>query len=441
MTSRSLRLAVGLVMMIALAARISHLGSIPTVFFHDECDNTVNAISILQGKGPGLFGLDWKPQPALAVNILAASLALTGPSVAAIRFPSAVFSVVALIPFFLLVRRVAGDYSALLATVLLAFHPGFLHFSRSGWENVQICLWTLLAMEAATRGETKGGFFWWALTGAAAALSSMTYFAGRATPVFLFLYIMARMIGQRDERARWMRGAVLMAIVFAVCVSPLLPTIWQNWDLFNRRTRAVSIVQELPEGAGVGDVAAQVLHSAARSVRGVYRGGVAQDSRYFNSDWPLLDPWESGLLCFGFIASVSRFRETALWWLALLVPFLFTQVLASHAPNLARGIAILPALFLFVALGMRSLEDFLVGRRLFLRLVFLLLVAWSAIQGTRNYFEWATSRKLASALQPAVELRDFRDWWDFQQRWIGENRGFFNVMMWQERVAKTRSHG
>src|SRR5262245_22621563 len=173
---------------VALAVRLWNLESIPPVFFNDECDNTVFAIRILEGQGPGLFGFDWKPQPALAVHIIAGSIWLMGPSVAAVRLPSALLSVAALVPFFLLARRVNGERAALLAVLMLALHPGYLHFSRSGWENVQTCLWTLIAMLAATKAAEERRPILWAASGAAAGIGAMTYFSGRIIPIFLAAY-------------------------------------------------------------------------------------------------------------------------------------------------------------------------------------------------------------------------------------------------------------
>ena len=196
----SVGLAVAL--LIGLTARLWHLDSIPPVFFHDECDNTVNAIQILQGQGPGIFGLDWKPQPALAVHLIALSLEAAGPSVTSVRLPSALLSLLALLPFFFLARRLCGPVPALFAAVLLAVHPGYLHFSRSGWESVQICLWTLLAMEAVTRAQQRDHALWWVIAGTSAGVGAYAYFAGRVIVIFLLLYSAARIIGVRGSRLR-----------------------------------------------------------------------------------------------------------------------------------------------------------------------------------------------------------------------------------------------
>ncbi|MFQ5667999.1 MAG: ArnT family glycosyltransferase [Candidatus Binatia bacterium] len=429
----------GCVVLISLALRLWHLGSVPTVFFHDECDNTVNAIEILQGKGPGLLGLDWKPQPALAVHEIALTLRVIGPSVAAIRLPSALLSVLALVPFFFLARRVTGALSATLATLLLACNVGYLHFSRSGWENVQICLYTLLAMEAVTRAEEGEHWWWWAVAGMSAALGTYVYFAGRAVIAFLFLYAPLVVLHARGRHGRAAGGLALMGLAFLLAVAPLYPTLRAHWEQFNQRTKAVLITAELPADAGPVDVARKALTNGTWAVQAFWRSGVNNEPRYFPLGRPFLDWVSRGFLLVGLIASLGRLRLTALWWLAFIVPFALTQMLTTGVPNLARGIALVPIAYLFAALGMRTFEGLLRRWRWIMQAALALLVLVSATVNSRTYFKWASSPELALPLEPAVQLADFQQWWTVQNQWVRENKGFLNVGQWLALYAGARN--
>jgi hypothetical protein len=77
---------------LVVADGVTTLERIPAVVFHDECDNLVNVYQILNGRGPGFFGFDWKPQPAASVYLLSLSMRL-GMSVVMLRLPAALFSV------------------------------------------------------------------------------------------------------------------------------------------------------------------------------------------------------------------------------------------------------------------------------------------------------------------------------------------------------------
>jgi len=432
--------ALVVIMAAALAIRLWALGSVPQLFFHDECDNTVNAIEILQGKGSGFFGLDWKPQPALGVHQIALSLKLFGPSVTAIRLPSAVLSVVALLPFFLVARRVTGPVPALLSALLLACNLGYLHFSRTGWENVQVGLYTLIAIDAVHRAESRGNLLWWIVAGFAAAVGAYIYFGGRAIVAFLLAYAPLAFLRAQGARGRVALGTALLLLTFILCLAPLYPTLRNNWAGFNNRTRAVLITQELPPNATAADVARKLLMSGGTAARGLFDGRMSNQPRYHPMGRPFLDGLGNGLLFVGLVASLLRLRDTALWWLVLLIPFAMTQMLTTGAPNLARGIALLPIVYLFVALAMWALER-LVGRwRRIVQVALVPVVIYSAGTNVRDYFKWADSYQLTGPLFPAVQLADFPAWWDFQNEWIRANRGFFNVDQWMARRAAEAAH-
>src|ERR1035437_9516443 len=119
-------MALAAFMAAALILRLYALQRIPAVVFHDECDNLVNAYQILNGRGPGFFGFDWKPQPAASVYLLSLSMRL-GMSILTLRLPAALFSVAALFPFYLLLRQTVVAPAALLAAGLLATDIWYLH--------------------------------------------------------------------------------------------------------------------------------------------------------------------------------------------------------------------------------------------------------------------------------------------------------------------------
>jgi 4-amino-4-deoxy-L-arabinose transferase-like glycosyltransferase len=437
-TSRDLRASLAFAVLLGMATvvRLWELGSVPTVFFCDEADNTGNAIQILQGVGPGWYGLDWKPQPAVAVRLIAASVWTLGPSVEAVRLPSALMSVVALVPFFLLARRQAGTLASLVATALLALHPGYLHFSRAGWENVQTCLWTLIAMEAATRATESGSRRCWILAGAAAGVGALVYFSGRAILPFLLLFgIAAAATEPREGRIRGLIAIAWLLAGFVVVTSPLVPEVWRNWPKFNQRPAYLLLTHGLAPGAGALEMARLALHNTWRGLRPFLGLSSEIHPRYFLPDRPFLDRVQIVLLGIGAIASLRRPRQTALWWLAFLVPLVLTQALPLDSPNLARGIALLPVAYLFVALGIDGLSKVRSWARAVVLAAVLVLATGSAVCGVRDYFVWARTPGLAVALQPAVALDDFDRWWVVQTAHIRRTGGWLTVDQWLERLS------
>ena len=124
-----------LVILAAFAIRVYELGSLPDTVLADEADNAQDSARILHGITPenGFFGLDWTDQPAFSAYKEATFLAIFGFNIFAMRLSSAVISTLALIPFYLLLRRQFSMIASLLAAILLATNVWYLNFSRSGW--------------------------------------------------------------------------------------------------------------------------------------------------------------------------------------------------------------------------------------------------------------------------------------------------------------------
>src|SRR4051794_28276581 len=115
-------LVLGLVVLTAFVVRVYDLGSFPDTVLGDEADNAQSAVRILFDETPvnGFFGFDWTAQPAFSVYKEALFFSLFGFNGFAMRLPSAVSSALALIPFYILLRRQFSVLVSLLAAVLLA---------------------------------------------------------------------------------------------------------------------------------------------------------------------------------------------------------------------------------------------------------------------------------------------------------------------------------
>ena len=178
----------------ALALRLYSLDDIPTNITADEKDNLQVVFRIQETGQPGFFGLDWKPQPAFSMYLAREFMRVFGDTAFGLRMPSAIFSVLALFPFYALIRRVVGVPAGLAAVALLATGRWYLHFSRSGWENVQTAFFALLAAWAITVALERGERRWFVAAGFAAALGLYGYFAGR---FILAALLASRLYGKR----------------------------------------------------------------------------------------------------------------------------------------------------------------------------------------------------------------------------------------------------
>ncbi len=441
-----LLLAALLVVMLAL--RLIALGSFPRNLMADEADNLVVIYNILYGRAPGLFGLDWKPNPVLSLYAAAPFVAVFGESALGLRLLSALTSTFALIPLYALYRRHLSAPACLLALSLLGTSVWYLNFSRSGWENVHIVLLTAAAFWLLTRAMETSQWRYYALAGAAAALGLFGYFAGRAILVALLAYVPFALWQHRDRWVQVLMGYVLLGIVAVSLFVPQLPAIRRNPDMFNIRAERVSVTRAANTPGGYFDRhgRAEVLpYQLWRNARFFFDGDVlAGDSysppeqllqdtrpRYSPFGRALLDPFTAVLFAVGLLLSLWRREGVALWWVMLLVPWLLTQVLTINTPDAARGIGMLPAIYFFVALSLDQAWRVLPRRNL-VRPGLVAAVALTAMLTTASYFTWAADPQTLAAREPAVPLEQFDAWRSLQIQRARANQPLLPVSIWQQ---------
>lgn len=137
-----------LVIIIASLLRLTMLGQHPIHLTNDEAALGYNAYSILQtGRDehavllPMVFKSfgDWKP--GFYIYLTTPSIIVFGLTEFAVRFPSALFGVLAVAFMYVIGRRLFDEKLALLAAFSLAIMPWHIHFSRGAWEaNVALTL-------------------------------------------------------------------------------------------------------------------------------------------------------------------------------------------------------------------------------------------------------------------------------------------------------------
>jgi hypothetical protein len=233
-------------------------------------------------------------------------------------------------------------------------------------------------------------------------------------------------------RAEALLGLLAFCAAFLVVVAPLLPRIVQDWDLFNQRTAHVWFTAELQSDATAWEAIQAILRNGFDSALPYFGFAFAGSSRYFPGDRGLLNVGAAVLFILGLGCGWRQRRRTALWWFALIVPFVATQMLTKRTPDVARGIAILPIAYLFIALAwdwyFRA-----VGQRLFAQAMGVALATFMIASDVTAYLRFSRSPNLAAALEPAVPRDEFDSWWVFQRRCARAGQPFVSVDAWLAR--------
>lgn len=424
-------LALGGILLYALVVRLAWLETVPPNVTADEADNLQWVYRIIAGKGPGPFGLDWKPLPAFGTYVLAGSMSLFGWSIPAMRLPSVILSTAALVPFFLLARRVAGPRAALLAAALLATNAWYLNFSRSGWENVWVALFLLGALLCLELGLERNRRRFFVGAGIFSALGLYGYFAGWSVILILLAYLPLALWRWRSRWRRVLAGYAVLVAVAAALYAPQARTMAAEWQHASQRQRAVTVLDPAaPTQQAIATLWQQAVTTGRAFV--LLEPKLPYNGRYNQVDAGVLNPATALLYWAGLAVGLWRWRATALWWLALLVGLVPIQVITQGAPDGARAVPFAPILYLFVALALgEALRRLRAVRWAFPALA--LLVALVSLRTWTDYLSWMQTPQVAQARQPAVEVAEFPTWQALQMEDTRAGRGGFNVGQWHAR--------
>lgn len=131
-----------IILIVASVLRLYNLSSSPSGFNADEAALGYNAYSLLE-TGKDEHGHSWPInlesfgdfKPAGYAYILMPFIKIFGLTEFAVRLPSALFGVLAVLFIYLLLNELNANHYSLISSLLLAISPWHLHFSRGAWES------------------------------------------------------------------------------------------------------------------------------------------------------------------------------------------------------------------------------------------------------------------------------------------------------------------
>ena len=428
----------------ALFIRLFSLADIPPNLVGDEADNLLIVYRIMAEMGPGFFELDWKPQPAFSMYMMGWFMGVFGETIVGMRMVSVVLSTASILVFYVVARqRGVGRPASLGATFLLATGVWYLHFSRSGWENVHVGLYALsamLALNAAIKSKRLSiSLLLFAATGLFAALGLYGYTSGRVIIVALIVYLPFAFFLHREVRKRLLIGYSVMCLTALVLFWPQLDNALDDWERFNQRVQAVYVLNEHNRQKFEGKDDFEII---AQQTWDNFKGFVLMDAglwhvglnaRYIPPNHGLLDRLTAVLFWLGLAVSVIRWRQAVLIWVFFIVMIFPIQIPGNGTPDAARAVGAAPLFFLFVAHAL----DWLFGLRFpksqwatgTIAVAVLALIAYVNISG---YFDWMERPETAAARQPAVDVEEFESWQTLQKAAAEAGQGGFNVGEWLE---------
>lgn len=406
---RRKKLALFLIIAIAIFLRFYNLSSVPPSPSLDEVSIGYNAYSIAK-TGADEYGTkfpiilraydDWRP--ALYVYLVIPFVKIFNLTTLAVRLPSVILSVLTVFATFFLVKELfKKDNIALLSSFLLAISPWHIYISRLGHEaNIGLAFF-IFAMLFFLRRKIDVAIFFF-------TLSFISY---QAEKIFIPVILLGILVLFRKELFLFKKKIFISLLLSFFLLTPFIKETFSSNALirFQGTNIANSYTERFAQQTVLraraieeGDLIRRILYDRRVLISQIFIEGYAS---CFNPHWLFTNPlsdrhkvpglgllyiWEMPLVILGIIVLIrtkgdSRIKKLIfLWFLA--APL--ASALTTDAPHAMRSYTFLPTWQIFSALGLFWIFNKLKSKKKleFTLLAFGLIIAASLIFFYKQYF-------------------------------------------------------
>lgn len=414
-----------IIVLISLTLRLYLIDKVPVNITGDESwdlshvyrivfSNTINPLTFL-GDG-SVVAIVFYP-----VAILMSIFGIEN-SVFFLRLNIVAYSLIALVPFYFLLKKQTSRLVAFAFTLLLSANYVFLNFSRTAWVNMMCVfsgLFMVLFLEKATK-EKK--FLWYFLSGIFAGISFYGYHFGRVLVASLCFYLLFDLFLKRFEKFR-ITGFFIFIVSAIIVVSPIIFKLQiEGPESILRRPSATYAFSK--ENLSISSQTKMEI--LTHQLEYTFRGLILLDSSVMNEGFensryvPLKTPPVNIIIKILFIAGLVYFfikKRLYIWWFVL-APILFVQIISVLPPNYSRGLFYLPFIYFISGLFVNDLalfinKKFRINKNIIygsLIVAFILIFAYDS----RLYFNWMKKSYMETSRQPAISYEEFPDWQNYQ---------------------------
>ena len=234
-----------LILILAAAARLVDLSSVPTGMQGDEAAAGLEAHRIRDEGWSGVYTPAAAGNPTGFYYLVAVSTSILGDSILAVRITSAVIGILTVAALYVLLRRNLGFISAASGSALLSLSLWHVIFSRLGHVTVSWPLVAVLMTISLIEALKTESWRWWGLSGAFLALGIYLYNGHIFLLTVVLLFAAFHLFGWRGCFAAaslgiavwhpgWPALAVLLLAIVALAFSPRVRATsqWTNATAF-----------------------------------------------------------------------------------------------------------------------------------------------------------------------------------------------------------------
>ncbi|HEX3054201.1 MAG TPA: glycosyltransferase family 39 protein, partial [Aggregatilineaceae bacterium] len=292
-----------LVLLVALWLRADRLDRYPPGLSDDEAMNTIDAYGLLHnGKMPLYEDTDLPEH--LHRLILAAGIAVLGPSVWAFRLIQAFTGVITVAAAYWAVQQCTDDWpeqarhiGGLAGASYLAVAMPHIVLSRSLYRGLPVPLFTLLFIGFLMRGLRTNRRRNYAYSGLGLGLALHSYTAAYGIPASLGVVTLSLLIFRWRTWREWLPGLIVLGAVFALVIAPTVYVLLTDRDRVLARTEDVGSGSSLEPEKRIDLIVEQFFSN----------GDI--NSQYNADHAPLLPPVYAQIFLFGGFVLLLRIRH------------------------------------------------------------------------------------------------------------------------------------
>ncbi|MDO8638855.1 MAG: glycosyltransferase family 39 protein [Candidatus Daviesbacteria bacterium] len=350
-----LGLLIIIIIIASLPIRLWHLTDYPRMIV-DESANLRDINKILSNKTTGITDFEWGFGQAIAVQYPSALLVrIYGQNreFFALRLTSVLFSLLALIPFFFIVRYYSNDIIAFCTTLLFSFSYYYLQFSRVGWTNILVVTMSLYLMWLVISISNKYSLPKAVLAGFLSGLIFYGYRGGHIYIAASFIFLSINLLNSMKFFKKNLVILLLFISSFAITSFPWYTKIINNYEQYNLRSKFVLIFNnpEIYHTSIKTDIIGHQIITTFKSwilLEPVPTNAMdIEGPRYLPLQYPPINLLIKIAFWGGLIIATLKFKQNYIWLFILITGLIFGQILTVYPPNGSRGLILLPIIYLF----------------------------------------------------------------------------------------------
>lgn len=332
------------------------LDVISSGFHGDEALLSLFSLKIIRGEVRNLIGVDGYNHPIFSFLPQALTMKIFGQNILGARLGPALMGIITIPLFYLFVKKIWDERTAIFATILLTASHWVIAINRLALNNNQTILVGILSFWAILKAfKTKNGLHF-SIAGAIAALNIYLYAGARIILLIIFPLLIYQGIKEKYIW-RYFKNIFLLVSCFIIIAAPQGIFFLKNMAAFSSRFQSIYIFSPgsgwWAKTAYPNENVLEIFTSQIQKTFNIFRG--EDTSGQYGYKGRILDPIILISLIIGIVLALKNINQTKslLLFLWFILPLIFGEIVMIDPFFFPRAAPAIPPLFIFAGLGIK----------------------------------------------------------------------------------------